>query len=72
MAGLNAGDATSLTRQIEAATKLEKLKYLYLYNNDLRDAGTLAFIDVCTREIMPALKQLLLHSNRIGDAGAVT
>jgi hypothetical protein len=56
--------------QIEGAGKLEKLKYLYLYGNDLRDAGALAFAGVCSCEIMPALKQLLLNSNRIGDAGA--
>ncbi len=69
--GFNAGDAAAMASRLLGAAPLKKLKYVYLYNNDLRDAGVGAIARALTREHTPALKQLLLNANRIGSDGAI-
>lgn len=67
--GFNSADGAAMAREL-GRQRLEELKEIYLYQNDLRDAGVVALAPGLTRKQMPKLCQLHLGKNRIGDQGA--
>lgn len=69
--GFNRADGEEMAKAIVAAGVLRKLKYVYLYGNQLGDEGVGSLARALRHEHMPELKELHLHSNRIGSAGLV-
>jgi hypothetical protein len=69
--GFNRADGEEMAKAIIGASPLRKLKYLYLYGNELGDEGVASLAKALKHEHTPALKELHLQSNRIRNAGLI-
>ena len=55
--------------KVLATGVLKKLQVLYLYNNQIGDAGVMALAEAAGKGTLPQLERLVLDNNQIGDAG---
>ena len=57
--------------KVIATGVLKKLEELFLYHNQIGDAGVMALAEAAGKGTLPQLKELYLRGNQIGDAGVM-